>query len=127
MSKSSRIIIGIVALLGAVGFFITALEPEGLPTGVAGFYAMAALFVIIAVACFFPKTHPITLRMIGMVIFCGYVAYVYDSFQTQNFSRAIKGLIFWGLPSGYLAIMGTYPSWGKASAGLNGKQEKSRR
>lgn len=127
MSKSSRIVIGIFALLVAVGFFITALNPEGLPMGAAGFYAMAVLFVIVAIACFFPKTHPFTLRIIGTVIFCGYAAYAYDSFQTQNFSRAIKGFIFWGIPSGYLAIMGKYPSWGKASAGLNGKQQKNSR
>lgn len=127
MSKGARITIGIFALLGAVGFFMTALDPEGLPTGAAGFYAMAILFVIIAVACFFPKTHPFTLRMIGMVIFCGYAAYVYESFQTQNLPRAVMGFVVWGLPSGYLAIMGKYPSWGEASAGLNGKQKNNRR
>ena len=124
MSKGSRIAIGIVALLCAAGFFMTALDPEGLPMGAAGFYGISILFVIIAIACFFPQTHPFTLRIIGASIFCGYIAYAYDSFQTQNFPRAVTGLILWGVPSGYLAIMGKYPSWGTASVGLNGKQKK---
>lgn len=127
MSQGSRIAIGIVALLSALGFFITALDPEGLPAGATEFYGMAALCVIIAVACFFPQTHRVTLRIIGTAIFCGYVVYVYDSFQTQNFARAIRGFLFWGIPSGYLAIMGKYPSWAKASAGLNAKQKNNRK
>lgn len=59
MSVGSRIAIGIVALVGAVSFLITAFDPGGLPGGALVFYGMAAVFAIVAIACFFPKTHPI--------------------------------------------------------------------
>jgi hypothetical protein len=126
MSTGSRIAIGLVALLCAVGFFITALDPSGLPAGAAVFYGMAAFCVIIAIACFFPKTHPITLRIIGTMICLAYFAYVLDSIRNQNLVRAMVGFIIWGIPSGYLAIMGKYPSWGGGSQGLNAKQNSSR-
>ncbi|MBP0031973.1 MAG: hypothetical protein J7524_02250 [Roseofilum sp. Belize BBD 4] len=40
--------------------------------------------------------------------------------------RAIVGFMVWGIPSGYLAVMGKYPSWGAASAGLNPKDDQSK-
>ena len=128
MSLGARIAIGVVALLCAFGFLITALDPSsGLPAGPLVFYGMALLFVVIAIACFFPKSHPITLRIIGTVIFIAYVLYVLDSFHNQNLGRAILGLLVWGLPSGYLAIMGKYPSWGKGAVAINSKPRKDNR
>jgi hypothetical protein len=128
MSIGSRIAIGLVALVCAFGFFITALNPVGLRGGAIVFYGMAGLCIIIAIACFFPKSHPVTLRLIGAVIFCTYASYVYDALQNRADLRlASAGFIFWGIPSGYLAVMGKYPSWGKGSAGFNAKQHKNSR
>ena len=124
MSMGARIAIGVVALLGAVGFLILAQDTSGLPAGAYVFYGLAALCVVIAIACFFPKSHPITLRIIGTAICLTYIYYVADSFGTENLVRAIVGFFVWGLPSGYMAIMGQYPSWGKLSAGFNSKQNK---
>lgn len=126
MSIGLRIAIGLVALLCAVGFLIMALDPSGLPAGALAFYGMAAFFIVIAIACFFPKSHPITLRLMGAMIFCAYVAYAFGSFQTQNFGRAIVGLIVCGMPSGYLAVSGKYPSWGRGAEAFNGKSHKNR-
>ncbi|MDY7016043.1 MAG: hypothetical protein SVX43_21080 [Cyanobacteriota bacterium] len=109
MSKGSRIAIGIVALLGAVGFFLTALDPSDFPAGPPVFYGLAAVFAIVAIACFFPKSHPVSLRLIGAIIFAAYVGYIIDSFQTQDFGRAVVGFIVWGVPSGYMAISGKFP------------------
>ncbi|HLO52172.1 MAG TPA: hypothetical protein VK211_27480 [Kamptonema sp.] len=127
MSKGSRIAIGIVALLCALGFFMTALDPSGLPAGANVFYGMTGLCVTIAIACFFPKSHPITLRIIGATIFFFYAYYVIDSFRNQNLSRAIAGFFIWGLPSGYLAIAGKYPSWGKAGEVFNSEPNNKRK
>ena len=125
MSKGSRIAIGLVAAISAIGFWMTARNPpEHLPNGAMEFYGMTVLAITIAIACFFPKTHPVTLRIIGTSIFVGYVAYVVDSFQTRELIRAIVGLILWGIPSGYLAIMGTYPDWGWGSEGFNATKNK---
>lgn len=123
MSMGARIAIGIVALICGFGFFLTALDTSGLPAKPAVFYGMAILCVIIAIACFFPKSHPLTLRMIGAVIFFAYVAYVVDSFRTSNLFRAIAGFIVWGIPSGYLAIKGEYQFWGTGSEGFNKRQK----
>lgn len=127
MSKGSRIAIGIVALLCAIGFFMTALDPSGLPAGASVFYGMTALCVTIAIACFFPKSHPITLRIIGATIFFLYADYVINSFRSQNFGRAIAGFFIWGLPSGYLAIAGKYPSWGRAGEVFNSEQNNKQK
>ena len=124
MSMGARAAIGIVALLSGVGFFITALDPSGLPAGSLVFYTMAAVCVVIAIACFFPKSHPVTLRLIGAIIFTTYVGYIIDSFQAQNLDRAVAGFIVWGLPSGYLAIMGKYPSFGNGAKAFNHKPIK---
>ena len=109
MSIGARIAIGVVALLGAVGFLMTAFDTSGLPVGPPFFYGMAALFVVIAIACFFPKSHPITLRIIGTAVCCAYIFYLVDSFGSDNFGRAIIGFFFIGIPFGYMAIIGKYP------------------
>lgn len=100
MSLGSRIVIAAVSLVCALMFFLTALDPSGLPAGAIVFYGMAAVCVIIAVACLFPKSRPVTLRIIGGLILSAYIAYMVDSFQTQNFARSVMGFFVWGLPSG---------------------------
>ncbi len=125
MSFGSRIAIGIVSLVCAAGFLMTALHPSGLPAGAFVFYGMAAFCVVIAIACLLPQSHPLTLRIIGAMIFCAYVAYVSDSFRTSNLIRAMVGFLVWGIPSSYLAIVGNYPWWGKASQGFNTKQNRN--
>jgi hypothetical protein len=119
MSPISRSLIGIVALIGAIGFLLTALDPSGLPATSLVFHGMAALFILIAVACFFPRSHPLTLRVIGAAIFFAYGSYLVSSFDTPNFSRALRGFAIWGMPSGYLMVVGNYPIWGKGAAGIN--------
>ncbi|WP_146138579.1 hypothetical protein [Chamaesiphon polymorphus] len=127
MSRGSRIAIGIAALLSAAAFLKSAFNPVGLPTGAMTFYAMALFCGIIAMACFFPKGHPVTLRIIGSVILGSYITYVCSSFGTPNFGRSVIGLFMWGIPSGYLAIKGKYPSWGFGSAGFNANERKNTR
>jgi hypothetical protein len=127
MSIGSRIAIGVVSLVCAAGFWMTALDPSGLPAGSFVFYSMAAFCITIAIACFFPQSHPVTLRIIGAVIFFAYVAYVADSLHTQNLGRAILGFLVWGIPSGYLAVVGKYPSRGMGAAGFNAEHNRNNR
>ena len=125
MSRGSRIAIGIAALLSAAAFLKSAFNPIGLPVGAIVFYGMALFCGIIAMACFFPKGNPVTLRIIGVVIFSSYIIYWCSSFGTQNFTRATIGFLMWGIPSGYLAVKGKYPSWGYGAAGFNANQQKN--
>ncbi len=121
MSFGSRLAIGLVAIFGAIGFLKTALNPVGVRAPSIVFHGMAALFTFVAIACFIPKSHPVTLRIIGSAIFLSFSSYAIGSFGTDNFERAFKAFGWWGLPSGYLAIFGNYPSWGKGAAGINVK------
>ncbi|WP_310485363.1 hypothetical protein [Chamaesiphon sp. VAR_48_metabat_403] len=121
MSFGSRLAIGIVAIFGAIGFLKTALNPVGVRAPSIVFHGMAALFTFVAIACFVPKSRPVTLRIIGSAIFFAFSSYVISSFGTDNFGRALKAFGWWGPPSGYLAILGNYPSWGKGAAGINAK------
>ena len=127
MSLGSRIVIAAISLISTLMFFLTALDPSGLPAGPLVFYALALICLIIVVACLFPKSRPVTLRMIGFVIFSAYVYYLFDSFQTKNFTRALLGFWTWGLPSAYLTIKGGYPSWGKGAEGFHGGKRIKRR
>lgn len=65
MSMGARIAIGVVALICGFSFFITALDTSSLLAKPADFYKIAMLCVVIAIACFFPKSHPFTLRIIA--------------------------------------------------------------
>ena len=127
MSKGARIAIGIVALIGAFGFWLTAQDTEGLPSGPLMFYGLTAFFILIAIACFVPKSHPVTLRVIGSSIFVSYVWYVFDSIQNGNLRQALLGLVIWGVPSGYLAIFGTYPTSGSGAKAFNQAQRLPRK
>jgi hypothetical protein len=125
MSLGSRIAIGIVSMLAAGGFLISAMNPATVAATPIIFFGLAAFCGVITMACLFPKSSPVTLRIIGIVIFGTYAFYIYSSLHTDNLSRAIKGFFFWGIPSGYLAIMGSYPSWGKGTAGFNANKKKN--
>ena len=118
MSFGARIVIAVVALVSAFMCFLAVLDTSGLPAGPIVFYGLSAICGIVAIACLFPKSHSVTLRLIGIVIFGTYIFYAFDSFQTRNFVRAIIGFLVWGLSSGYLAIAGRYPSWGTAEKGF---------
>jgi hypothetical protein len=64
-----------------------------------------AVLTAIAVACFFPRTHPVTLRMIGVigVAACGFN--MIQGFLQGNFSQYPISLL-WLTPSLYLVWRG---------------------
>jgi hypothetical protein len=127
MSLGSRIAIGVTGLICGWGFWLSAMNPDGVAAKPIIFQGLTLLCVIIAIACFVPKSHPLTLRVIGGVICGTYIFYVIDSLRTNREpGRAISGLICWGLPGGYLAIAGQYPTWGKGAAGFNANQQPVR-
>ncbi|MBE9117797.1 hypothetical protein IQ249_18010 [Lusitaniella coriacea LEGE 07157] len=123
MSRGSRIAIGVVALLCSLTFLFSAINPDSsIPAGPPVFYGLAILCFIIAIACFFPKSHPFTLRIIGATICVAYTAYLLDSIGSPNFFRALMGSFVFGIPSGYLAITGKSPTWDAISEGFKSKQ-----
>ncbi len=117
MSTGARVVLAVFVLICAAGFVVIGLSSgDLLAAGAWPFYGLAVFCVLIALACLLPSNRPVTLRIIGSVIFLAYLVYLYDSFGDLSVLRAIGGLCVWGVPSGYLAIRGTYPTWGKGSA-----------
>lgn len=116
MSGGARITLAIVTILSAIGFAAIGrlLGPE-LPAGSWPFYGFAVLCALIAVACLVRSSRPVTLRIIGSVVFVAYVVYAYASIGDKKFARAVAGLFAWGLPGAYVAIWGKYPWWGKGA------------
>lgn len=125
MSLGARIAIGVASLLAAACFLMGAANTGAVAVDPLLYYGLATFCGVIAIACFFPKSNPVTLRIIGIVIFSIYAHYLYSSLHTDNMPLAIKGFFIWGIPSGYLAIMGSYPTWGKGSAGFNTNKKKN--
>jgi hypothetical protein len=127
MSLGSRIAIGVTALICGWGLWLSSMNPDGVAAKPIVFQGLTLICVIIAIACCAPKSHPITLRVIGGVVCGTYIFYVIDSLRTNREpGRAISGFICWGLPGGYLAIAGQYPTWGKGAAGFNANQPPAR-
>lgn len=126
MSTGARVALAIATILSAAGFAVIGIVfgPE-LPSGPWPFYGLAAFCGLIALACLVRGSRPMTLRIIGAVVFLAYVFYAYDSIGDRNFFRAIAGFVVWGLPAGYVAIWGRYPVWGRASAAFRSEERDS--
>jgi hypothetical protein len=123
MSAGARITLAIVTILCAAGFAAVGILAPELPSGPWPCYGLAAFCGLIALACLARSSRPVALRIIGAVVFLGYVAFADDSIDDGNLFRAIAGLIVWGLPAGYVAIWGAYPAWGRASAAFRSERD----
>lgn len=111
--------IGAFALFSGMCFIAVGMSlGEGLPHGGAPVVVMGALCLIVAVACFLPKSWPVTLRIIGGAISLGYAVYVVTSIGTPDLGRAVIGFVVIGLPFGFMAVFGKYPRWGRGAAAL---------
>jgi hypothetical protein len=126
MSGPVRLIIGVVAFIGGSLFCIplvgTATAPpmpkEGWP-----FIGIGVLWLTVAIACFFPKTWPITLRVIGTAVFLLYAWYAFVSLWNPGRWNAWEALIVIGVPFGYMALFGRYPRWGVGAGSLQENPE----
>ena len=67
--------------------------------------AFEAVLAAIAIACFFPKTHPVTLRIIGVIGVVGCVFNLVQGFRQGDFTQ-YPMCLFWLLPSIYLVWRG---------------------
>jgi hypothetical protein len=120
LSHGGRFAVGLVAFTCAASFFLLAATSGALlPAGPLPYYGLATFCFIISLACLVRRSRPFTLRIIGAIIFLSYLFYVYDSRGDKSLLTAIAGFCVWGLPSGYLMVKGTYPTWGKASTAFN--------
>ncbi|KAF3890080.1 MULTISPECIES: hypothetical protein [Nostocales] len=118
MSRTVWIVLGISSIVAAVSLLVQA--PDVFATRppdkqlefilfLAGLVGLCGTF---AVACFFPKSHPITLRIIGAIGVVSCVFSIYSSFQDRSLnwigvaSRLSIVLGFWLPGSIYLLLKG---------------------
>jgi len=120
MRPWARYTIGIAAFFAGCLFPLLgiALQNE-VPLGMWPFVAMGALCLVVTLACFVPRTWPITLRIIGASVFLAYTAHVGISVNTPNFERAVMGFVVIGVPFGTMALFGRYPRWGRGAGAID--------
>jgi hypothetical protein len=127
MSASARVTLAIACTLIAASFAVLAtfygdeLEKARLPI-----YGLAAFCALIPLACLVPQTRPVTVRLIGGVVFVSCAMYVYSSHQEGGMRRDLACFVVFGLPAGYAAVMGTYPPWGKGAKAFRGSPGRER-
>ncbi|MEB3231638.1 MAG: hypothetical protein VKJ64_11565 [Leptolyngbyaceae bacterium] len=83
----------------------TQLPPDQQGTSILFLVLFEALLALIAISCFFPKSHPVTLRVIGVlgVVSCGFN--LVQGFRQRDFSYYPMNL-FWLAPCLYLIWRG---------------------
>jgi hypothetical protein len=129
MSKGACIILGIAFGVLTLGFGGAAMFISGLEEmrGVAkAMVAMGPFYAIGSLACVFPASRPIALRLIGGTVFLAFLIYLISMMVSGPLlgnSRAAMSLVnsiiafsVFGLPAGYVAITGRYPRWGRHAA-----------
>jgi hypothetical protein len=114
--------LGLVALgFAGVAWFVNGLEgTRAISVGMAILSAFSGLG---AIACLVPASRPVTLRLVGGVVFLACLGYMIEmllrgpvlgkSRADQSLVNSIFALVAFGLPAGYVAIRGRYPSWGR--------------
>ena len=112
MSRTLYIVLGVLAILCGVSLVMQIPEilatrpPDNLVVFYGGTAALVGLCLVIAITCFFPKSHPITLRIIGAIGIVSTIYYLYDSFHNHKFAQVGTALLFWLPRSIYLVLKG---------------------
>ena len=125
MSTGSRVALGVACSLIGIAFAILAalygdvFFGERFPWP---FYGLAVFCALIALACLVPRSRPVALRLIGAVVFVAFALYAYGSYRTPNFTQALVGFCVFGVPAGFLIVLGRYPGWGSESGAVNGSR-----
>jgi len=117
MSRPSQLILGAVSgLLGIMVFFVAMQSPPDQKPDPKILLLLSAIAICISIACFFRKSRPVTLRLIGIVLLCVGIGGLFMGPPAQNSNkRQIQAYVFLaGLIAGggWLAVTGKYPVWG---------------
>lgn len=118
MSRTLWKALGILSLVAGLSLLIQAPDvfvtrpPDKQLEFIIGTAALIGLCIVIAVACWFPQSHPVTLRLIGAIGVAGCIFSIFDSFRHTEIGWlgiiSRLGLIFclWLPGSMYLVIKG---------------------
>ena len=144
MSQGARIVLGIAVLLLSAGFlalvpFMKDVSPQAGPG-----MAICGLFCgVIAVACFSTASQPVTSRIVGGTVFLLSALYIVSQLlafssvgeelakgkgrNRPSILNSVGFMLLVGLPSGYAALKGRYPGWGRhaSAVGAGGSDRKA--
>lgn len=133
MSLGARWTLGSFALLFAVTCLYSGLLAEQHRFASIAF---AGFCTLIAAACFSSRARPASVRIVGFVIFCAYLAYFISEILFHrttppegaghaNWFNAIIGLFVFGLPGLYVSLTGRYSAWGEHSTVFARKNQQA--
>lgn len=149
MSSVPRLILGVALILIAAGFLalvpVFAGAGEAFPPQTTYILGGLAVFCGLGgLACFSRASHPIAIRVIGGTVFAACLAYVVGEALHDappppkpagpgnpvaeivlrrgrpSLANSIAFFVLVGLPAGYAAVAGRYPSWGRHAAAFGG-------
>lgn len=112
MSRTLWNILGILSILAGISLItaiperLAALPPDQHPKLLEGLVGMEGLCAVIAVTCFFPKSYPVTLRILGVLGIVGCLFNLVQGVQYREFSQFPIILVFWLPGSIYLVLKG---------------------
>lgn len=112
MNRTFYNILGFLSVIAGISLIVQMREilatrpPENLSLFYWGTAGIVGVCVVIAIFCFFPKSHPYTLRIIGVFGLISTIYYLYDAFRTQNFFQVGTAFLFWLPGSIYLILKG---------------------
>lgn len=112
MSKTTWNILGILTILAGISMLswmpdqFAALPADQRPKYLVGVVLLTSVLGVIATTCFFPKSRPITLRILGTLGAAGCLFNLVEGWQHHNFSQFGLILVFWLPGSVYLMLKG---------------------
>ena len=126
MSPGARILLGVLCVLVAGGFFAaSSMLPE--PRSFYGLIACGIFSLLIALACFSRGVRPFAVRIIAFVVVELAIAYIWSQRNAPLFrgshsepalGPAIAFSLVFGLPAVYVLFTGRLPRWSKWSRGF---------
>jgi len=112
MSKTTWNILGILTIVAGIMLFMStpekfaALTPEKRPAFIAGGVLIFGVLGAIASTCFFPKSRPVTLRILGVIGIASCIFNLIEGGRQGDFSRFPLTIGFWLPGSVYLVVKG---------------------
>ncbi len=101
MGRPLWIGLGILSILAAVSLImgtperLAELPPDQHPRLIHGVAMLSGLCGVIAIACFFPQSYPVTLRILGLVGIAGCGFNLEQGLEHRDFSQFPALLTFW--------------------------------
>jgi hypothetical protein len=135
VSTVSRIVIALFSLFCGLSFIW--LAAEGFIPNAAGGYIVGGVCVAIAVMCLSTELRPFIARIIGAAVFLGCCGYLYSELthphpiiqrrayhkSDTNPLNATLAFIAFGLPAGFVAVTGKFPTWTRLGDKLSKPQD----